>query len=324
MTTWLRLAVTVPASAVEAVSEALLDAGASGIAEEYPELTRPGPALSGDPGAWSPPPPPPAAGVVTLAGYLPREVGTSAALPALQRRLEDLSRVHPALAGARPVLEQVPDEDWGRAWREHYAPVDVGRRLRVRPSWVPPREGRLEIAIDPGMAFGTGTHGTTAGCLEALERALEHRPGAAVLDVGCGTGILAIGAVLLGAGTVTAVEIDPDAVAVARACLALNGVSHRVDLRRGSVEAAPGRHDVVLANLLAPVLVRLAGDLAGATAPGGLLIASGLLREQEGEVVAALERAGLALRRRADHDEWVVLELAAPPDAPPGPDATGA
>lgn len=306
---WHRIRLQVPVDRADLLADLLLAAGASGTTEDYPELHLPGPALSGDPRETVPPPPEPSDGTVEIAGYLPADVDAVEALRSLRAMLDDL----PGVAGLAPRLEPVPDEDWGRAWREHYAAVDVGRRLRIRPSWEAGGEGpRLEIRIDPGLAFGTGTHFTTAACLELLEESLAPSPplpAPSVLDVGTGTGVLAIGAVLLGARPVVAFDADPTAVEVARANLEGNGVSDRVDLWYGTLADLPAgrRFDRVLANLLAPLLCELSGDLAAALADGGLLIASGLLVDQEAEVASALEGAGLRISERRSDGEWVAL-----------------
>ncbi|MDP7114346.1 MAG: 50S ribosomal protein L11 methyltransferase, partial [Myxococcota bacterium] len=138
---WHRIAVTIPAAAVERVGDVLLEAGATGLVEDYPQLRDEGPALSGDPGEWAPPPPPPADGTVELAGYLPGDQDPVEALRQVEARLAELA----GLAGVHPRLERVADEDWGKSWREHYTAVDVGRRLRIRPSWEPAGDGtRIE------------------------------------------------------------------------------------------------------------------------------------------------------------------------------------
>lgn len=302
---WHRIAVILPAADAERVGDLLLAAGATGLTEDYPELRAGGPALSGDPGEWAPPPPPPADGTVELAGYLPEDVEPAAALRQVREHLRSLT----GLTAAEPRLERVPDQDWGKAWREHYRALDVGRRLRIRPSWEDPGDGsRIEIVIDPGMAFGTGTHFTTAACLTLLEERFDAAPSTpSVLDVGTGTGVLAIGAAHLGGRPVVAFDTDADAVRVARANLETNGVADRIQLWHGDLGQARGPFDLVLANLLAPVLIRLANDLADALADGGVLIASGLLVEQREEVAGAFVSAGMAVTDQRTDDEWVAL-----------------
>ncbi len=306
---WLRLSVPIPNDAVDLVTDALLVLGAEGIQEDYPELSREGPAISGDPGEEVPPPPDPDSGTVLLRGTLPPDVAAGDLASRLRARLDELAPLYPTLADAPIDLERIAEEDWQRRWMEHYRPLDVGSLLRIRPSWYDPQPGpRHEIVIEPGMAFGTGTHFTTAGCLESLELVMAGRRRPSVLDVGTGTGVLAIAAGYLGAGPIHAVEPDRDAVAIARTNLSLNGDAGSIRLTTGTIADDHDRHDIVLANLLAPVLVALAQDLADHLAPGGLLIASGLLLHQEPEVSAAFAAAGLEVCGRRADVEWVVLD----------------
>jgi len=306
---WLRLSVTIPIDAVDLVSDALLVLGAAGIQEEYPELAQQGPAISGDPREPVPPPPEPDSGAVVLSGTLPPGSGASGLVHRLGVRIDELTPLFPGLAGTTIELEHVKEEDWQRRWMEHYRPLDVGHKLRIRPRWYDPQPGdRHEIVIEPGMAFGTGTHFTTAGCLESLEEAMVGRDHPSVLDVGTGTGVLAIAAAHLGAGPIHAVEPDPDAVAIARTNLTLNSLAGTIRLTTGTIADDHDRHDIILANVLAPVLVALARELADHLNPGGLLIASGLLLSQEAEVTAAFAGAGLQVCGRRADLEWVVLE----------------
>jgi ribosomal protein L11 methyltransferase len=211
------------------------------------------------------------------------------------------------------VLAEVPDEDWGEGWKKEFRPLDVGR-VRVRPSWIaePAPPGLVEVVLDPGMAFGTGSHPTTALCLAALSDVLAARPGASVLDVGTGSGILAIAARKLGAGRVAANDDDPVAVEVARENAARNGAS--VELTGAPVGAIAGLFDVVVANILANVLVALAPALAAKVAPGGVLLLSGLLHAQEDEVRAAHVTAGLSPFRGGDRrdGEWSLVAMERP------------
>ena len=201
--------------------------------------------------------------------------------------------------------ETVPDRDWLAVWKEGLAPVTVGV-LTVTPPWV--HAGPDAIVIDPGQAFGTGHHETTTGCLTTLQEL--DLAGRSVLDVGTGSGILAIAAARLGAGPVVGVDTDPLAAAAAQANAAVNGVD--VDVREGSVDAAvPERFDVVVANLDTDTLSRLAGALADRLAPGGALIASGVSIERQAEAITALDRAGLPPLTRPGR-EWVILVACGP------------
>jgi ribosomal protein L11 methyltransferase len=214
------------------------------------------------------------------------------------------------LAGA---VSEIPDQDWSEAWKEGLAPFQVGR-VFVRFSWTrsPPPPGAVEVVLDPGMAFGTGTHPTTALCLAALDGLLAAAPGAAVLDVGTGSGLLAIAARKLGAGRVAATENDPVALRVAEENAGRNGVSLELGLLPPS--DVEGRFEIVVANILANTLVELAPGIAARLAPGGALLLSGILAGQEDEVRAAYLAQGLAAdpgRDRAQA-EWRLVALRRP------------
>ena len=208
------------------------------------------------------------------------------------------------------ALAEVPDEDWGEGWKRHFVPLDVGR-VRIRPSWIdaPAPEGAVEVVLDPGMAFGTGSHATTSLCLAALSDLLHHRPGASVLDVGTGSGILAIAARKLGARRVAANDDDPKAVEVARENAAKNGVD--VEIVAEPLDRVGGVFDVVVANILANTLVELAPGIAAKLAPGGVVLLSGILGGQEAEVRAAYVARGLAPLPGGDRreGEWSLLAL---------------
>lgn len=206
------------------------------------------------------------------------------------------------------AVSAVPDQDWMQKWKEGFEAVEIGDRLVVAPSWKLPGKGerRVVIQIDPGMAFGTGTHETTRLCLEAIER--EWR-GGSLLDVGTGTGILAIAAALLAPGSrVVAIDVDPQAIGVARENIAINGVSTSVEL----VEGQPLNHsgqsfDVVVANLTAEVIVALMDDLAGCLASAGLMILSGILSELAEDVQRSLVASGFTVTERHQAGEWCAL-----------------
>lgn len=215
--------------------------------------------------------------------------------------------------------EEAPETDWTAAARDRFVPIPVGRRLVVLPEWSPPESAgdRIAVRIRPGTGFGTGDHPTTAMCLEALERALDARAApCAVLDVGTGSGILALAAARLGAGPVVALDTDPDAIANARANRALNALPG-VGLVGGGIEALRGTFDVVLANLLANLIVDLVPDFRAVLAPGGRLVLAGLLTDQGDRVEAALVANGLAAVGYEARAGWLTLEAEALETPPP-------
>jgi len=217
------------------------------------------------------------------------------------------------IAGRRDALasctiSSVPDQDWMQKWKEGFEAVEIGNRLVIAPSWKLPARGepRVVIQIDPGLAFGTGTHETTRLCLEAIEREWH---GGSLLDVGTGTGILAIAAALLVPGSrVVAIDVDPQAVEVARENLTINSVSAAVELLEAQPRNQRGQSfDVVVANLTADVIIALIDDLAGCLAPGGLMILSGILRELVEDVERSLVASTLIVTERREAGEWCAV-----------------
>jgi ribosomal protein L11 methyltransferase len=241
-------------------------------------------------------------------------VPAEAAAACRARLAEALERARSFFPRLEPVAweeRDVPEEAWAEAWRAHFRPVRVGRRLLVAPPWEEPRRfpGEVVVRVDPGPAFGTGTHPSTVLCLEALEALVPG--GRQGVDVGTGSGILAVAAVHLGAERVWAVDIDPVAVRVAKANAAANGVSDRVVVRYGELGdlLAEGVAGVawVVANLTAEALVALANSLAEVLQPGGTAVVSGIVPAGEPKVVEALEAAGLRVLRRAALEGWLAL-----------------
>ncbi|MGH2417452.1 MAG: 50S ribosomal protein L11 methyltransferase, partial [Candidatus Limnocylindria bacterium] len=209
-------------------------------------------------------------------------------------------------------VRSVDDAEWTDAWKEHYVAQRIGRVVIV-PSWAeePLADGEVAITLDPGMAFGTGLHPTTRGCLELLQQ-VEPMP-ASVLDVGCGSGVLALAALRLGAARAVGIDTDPLAVTATRHNAERNRLADRLVAAEGTLDPEPAeRYSLVLANLVAAVLVELAPRLAAHVAPGGTLLASGIIEPRASEVVAALSAAGLRQVDRRDDGEWVSLRLELP------------
>jgi ribosomal protein L11 methyltransferase len=209
----------------------------------------------------------------------------------------------------------VDEADWAEEWKRHFPVLRVGQRLVIRPSWRRHRAapGEVVLALDPGMAFGTGLHPTTRLCLAALERLADRGGinGRRILDVGCGSGILGIAGVKLGASSALGVDTDPIAIEAMTANARRNRIGGRIRAHEGSLPAGEGPFDVVLANLIASLLVRLAGDLRAELAPDGTLLASGIFVDREAEVRDAFEAAGLRIADRLADGDWVALEAVA-------------
>lgn len=202
-------------------------------------------------------------------------------------------------------LAQLEDQDWSRAWMDRFVPMRFGERLWVHPSWIaPPDPEALNILLDPGMAFGTGTHPTTALCLEWLANS-KAVAGAQVIDYGCGSGILALAAARLGAKRVWAVDIDETALAVTRENMAKNGISDRI-IPVTPQAMGPGPVDILIANILASPLLKLAPRFANLTGLGGQLVLSGILAEQATECLVAYS-PWFIMGQPQRSEEWVLL-----------------
>ncbi len=253
-------------------------------------------------------------GVTTEQGvkYLEVDGGLEEKRQRLEQSLYYLGRIRPL---PPPVYQPIADQNWMEAWKKNYRPIPIGAGLVIVPAWMEsPDPQRAAIRIDPGMAFGTGTHPTTQLCLELLEVAARETLPARVIDVGCGSGILSIAALKLGAGQALGVDIDPQSVKNSRENADLNGVGEELLLAQGSVaEVLEGRFafcsaPLVLANILAPIIIRLfTGGLAQLVEPGGAIILSGILAEQEQRVLDAAAAQGLSLRDRRQMGDWVAL-----------------
>ncbi len=264
---------------------------------------------------------PPAAPVVRVKTFVPVE--ESCALGRIEEAVWHLGQIYPIPA---PTMRWLEEKEWAEAWKAGYKAFRIGRRLVIKPSWLSwdgaPED--IPIELDPGMAFGTGLHPSTRLVMEALES--QVKPDARVLDVGTGSGILAIAAVKLGAGHVLGLDIDSLALQVAQANIARNGVQDRIDLQRASLIPPAvsgdcerplelfdvrgrwkGAFDLLLMNILADVIIRSAEPMAAALAAGGLFIVSGIIQVQEELVRQALSAARLTVVKRRMKKDWVAL-----------------
>jgi ribosomal protein L11 methyltransferase len=298
--------------AVEAVSEILSRVASGGVSVEQPFSTESeGLAATPIPGA-----------AVTIRAYLPAidRAAADAAIKAARRRLGHLTAFD-----LRPIgelqIRAVHEEDWATAWKEHFPVMRLGQRIVIKPTWrdFDAEPSDVVIALDPGMAFGTGLHPTTRLCLVGLERWADAGlvEGASTFDVGSGSGILAVGAGLLGAGSVRAVDTDPIAVESTLENAARNQVV--IKASQGSLPIEGGPYDLVFANLVANLLIELAAELAATVRPGdgtpgssGRLLASGIFVDREPEVRRAFAAAGMRVLTRDQETDWVALDLERP------------
>lgn len=303
MVNWIEVTLRVDGEAAEAVVDLLQRYGHQGVSVEQEGIM---------PGLWEdhqvePPK------QLAVRAYFAADERAEDTKARLESALGHMSLMYPM---PTPEYKQVADEDWAEAWKAHYHPIRIGQHLLIRPRWIEMKiaPDDIEIALDPGMAFGTGTHPSTQLCLEALEALTQ--PGASVLDMGTGSGILAIAAVKLGAAHVLAIDIDPVAVQVAVENATENGVADKITAQTGSLESVIGsarRFDLVVVNIIARVIIQMCANHLGDTVrPGGKAIFSGIIDEQAAEVETALRETGLEPYTRRQQGDWVVIEATRP------------
>ena len=253
----------------------------------------------------------------SLRAFFPESASSTGLLSAVQAYRASLRALGFSLPPDTAEIAPLLDEAWASAWQQSFPVREVGRRLLVMPPWLAKpapaslQEERLAVVIEPGRAFGTGHHGTTEGCLVLLEDALQAAPGSKVLDIGTGTGILAIAALRLGAAGALAIDTDPDAVAAAQVNAARNGCA-RLDVRVAEPQDVDGRFPLVVANLLTHAHLALAAHYARLVSPAGHLVLGGMLDGEDVRVALALAGLGFGTRRCVPIDGWATLLLAAP------------
>ncbi len=285
---WLQVSVEVDAEAAEAVADVLNRYSQGGVAIE-----------AGAEGVQAD------GALVAVRAYLPTDDDTPQRRQQIQEALWHLGQIYPI---APPSFEPVVEADWAHAWRQHYHPLRVGQRIVIKPSWreVAFSSDDILLELDPGMAFGTGIHPTTQMCLMALEELVQ--PGMSVLDLGTGSGVLAIAAAKLGAAQVLGLDTDPVAVNVAQENVQRNQTQAQVTIAQGSLGATRDSYDLLVVNILAKVILALAKEgLAERLRPGGSWVAAGMIEPQVDEVEAELTSAGLRILDRHQIKDWVTL-----------------
>ena len=299
---WLEVSLTVDGELAESVADVFARFAPNGV------MTEQGVKYIDNEDAGTP------TGPITVRAYLEVNDQLEETRQKLEESLFYLGMIRPLPA---PAYKPIADQNWMVAWKQHYKPILIGRRLLILPAWLEsPDPDRIAIKIDPGMAFGTGTHPTTQLCLELMEDAFVERQMSNVIDVGCGSGILSIAALKLGAKKVLGVDIDEESVRNSRENADTNGVGDELSLGVGSISEilesrfAFKKASLVVANILAPVIIRLFdAGLADLLEGQGAIVLSGILQEQEQSVIEAGQAQGLRMNERRQRGDWVALRM---------------
>ncbi|MUV39588.1 Ribosomal protein L11 methyltransferase [Lentibacillus sp. JNUCC-1] len=303
---WNEVAVNTNREAVEAVSHTFHEIGASGVSIEDPlDMIKDRDSLFGEiyelnPGDY------PEKGV-NVKAYFPEDFDLKTATQQLNTSLQNLKAFFD-IGNGSITIKEMDETDWATAWKAYYKPVKVSDKIVIVPTWETyiPEEGEIILELDPGMAFGTGTHPTTQLCIRMLESYVEQ--GQKVIDVGCGSGVLSIASVLLGAGSVHALDLDDVAVSSTRNNLDLNGFLDHVRVEQGNLlEKTHLCADIIVSNILAEVIVQFTDDAWDKLETDGLFIVSGIIMEKKAMVIDALTVAGFVIKEVAEMEDWVSI-----------------
>lgn len=305
---WTELSILTTNEAVEAVSNILHEAGASGVViEDSKELTKERIDQFGEIYALNPDDFP--KNGVVLKAYLSATSFLAETVEEIKLAIANLVNFDINIGENIVTLCEVDEEDWATAWKQYYHPVKISERFTIVPTWEdynPVSTDELIIELDPGMAFGTGTHPTTVMCLQALENVVGEND--TVIDVGTGSGVLSIGAAMLGAKKVHALDLDEVAVTAARENVELNKVDNIVEVFHGNLlDTVKEPADVVVANILAEIIVTFTDDAYSIVKPGGVYVTSGIIGAKKDEVKEALEQSGFVIEEVLMMEDWVAI-----------------
>ncbi|MGE7879523.1 50S ribosomal protein L11 methyltransferase [Peribacillus muralis] len=305
---WSEFAIQTTNEAVEPVSNILHEAGASGVVIEDPlELVKERENVFGEIYHLNPDDYPDEG--VMIKAYLPVNSFLGETVDAIKESINNLLLFDIDLGKNIVSISEVNEEEWATAWKKYYNPVKISERFTIVPTWeeyTPVSSDELIIELDPGMAFGTGTHPTTVMCIQALERTVK--PGDLVVDVGTGSGVLSIAAALLEAKRIQSLDLDEVAVQSAKQNVKLNSVQDRVSVSQGNLlDGVDEQADVVVANILAEVIMRFTDDVAKVVKPGGYFIASGIIQPKKQDVKDAITASGFTIEETILMEDWVAL-----------------
>lgn len=305
---WIEVNVAVTHEAVEAVADMLTSIGSKGVAIEDPQLIND----LRNSGTWElcDIPEQENTEVVTVSAYYADDEKLEKRLAEIDEQLALIEERIGKYRFGNTRFRKVSEQDWANEWKQYFHVTHVGKSLVIKPSWeaYASKEGEHVIEIDPGMAFGTGTHHTTNMMMERLEKVIT--PDSTVFDVGTGSGILAIAAAMLGAKSVKAVDIDAVAVRVAKENVADNGLSDQIEVREGDLlHGTEGKADVIIANIIADIVIMLLQDIPQKLNDDGVLLASGIIEERMPDVEAAAQAQGLYVDAVDHRGGWVVMQM---------------
>lgn len=305
---WMEIRLEADNESAEAISDLLQRYGHQGVLIEQTEV-------DGD--FWEDNIP--TSQTLVVKAYFPVNADT----PDIQQQLRDALRyMNMMWTMPEPEFRLVDEEDWAEAWKVHYKPLRIGKHVYIKPKWIKTEDlsdlqpDDMLISLDPGMAFGTGTHPSTQLCLVAAEELMENRAGLSVVDLGCGSGILSIAAAKMRASHVLALDIDPIAAKATTENASENGVADQIIAQEGSLDTILGgarRFDIALVNILAKVIMHMCEENLGQILrPGGVAVFGGIIHDQADDVETALRQTGLEPYRRRPAGDWIVIEARRP------------
>ncbi|MFJ7991270.1 50S ribosomal protein L11 methyltransferase [Peribacillus frigoritolerans] len=305
---WSEFAIQTTNEAVEPVSNILHEAGASGVVIEDPlELVKERENVFGEIYHLNPDDYPDEG--VVIKAYLPVNSFLGDTIDAIKESINNLLLFDIDLGKNVVSISEVNEEEWATAWKKYYNPVKISERFTIVPTWedyTPVSSDELIIELDPGMAFGTGTHPTTVMCIQALERTVT--PGDLVVDVGTGSGVLSIAAALLDAKRIQSLDLDEVAVQSAKQNVEINNVQDKVFVSQGNLlDGVNEQADIVVANILAEVIMRFTDDVAKVVKPGGYFIASGIIQTKKQDVKEAIIASGFTVEETILMEDWVAI-----------------
>lgn len=305
---WIEVCIHTTQEAMEIVSNLLHEAGSNGVVIEDPhDLVHVWDTSLGEVYELNPEDYPESG--VYVKGYFPDDEHWEQKLSEIREAVEKLDDEEIDFGEKKIIINQIHEEDWSTAWKQYYKPIQVTDKMTITPSWeqyAKKRDDEIVITLDPGMAFGTGTHETTNLCLQALEKYVK--PGDSVIDVGTGTGILSIASALLGARKVYGYDLDPVAIKSAKTNIELNGVQSIVSISENDLlNGVDIQADIIVANLLASLIIELMKDVPKALKKGGTFIASGIIKNQLESVKEKIESEALAVKEVLLENDWVAI-----------------